>query len=98
MTPLYAIRTARTRDLEALMTICLSWDKAPAKRDPALLRELLTQALGDDDSTIYLALRGHETVGFAGEPRLKSCTAYPASTSKVLCSRRWSRSAATGAM
>ena len=47
------------------MTICLSWDGAPAKRDPALLRELLEQALGDDDSTIYLALRGEQTVGFA---------------------------------
>ena len=66
MTPLvYAIRTARTRDLEALFEICLSWDGAPARHNPALLRELLTQALGDDDSTIYLALRGDTTVGFA---------------------------------
>ena len=65
MTPLYTIRTARTRDLEALMAICLSWDGAPAKRDPALLRELLTQALGDDDSTLYLALRDSACVGFA---------------------------------
>ena len=64
-TPIYAIRTARTRDLEALVEICLSWDGAPAKRNPGLLRELLEQALGDDDSTIYLALRDSVCVGFA---------------------------------
>lgn len=63
--PVYAIRTARTRDLEALVGICLSWDGAPARGNPALLRELLAQALSDDDSTIYLALRGAQTVGFA---------------------------------
>ena len=63
--PVYTIRSARARDLEALMGICLSWDGAPARRNPALLRELLTQALGDDDSTIYLALRDAACVGFA---------------------------------
>ncbi len=59
------IRTAKKRDLEALFQICLSWEGAPAARDPGLLRELLEQALGDDDSTIYLALDGDHSLGFA---------------------------------
>ena len=59
------IRSAKKRDLEALVQICLAWTGAPAAQNPALLRELLEQALGDDDSTIYLALNGETTVGFA---------------------------------
>jgi GNAT superfamily N-acetyltransferase len=59
------IRSAKKRDLEALVEICLAWTGAPAAHNPALLRELLEQALGDDDSTIYLALNGETTVGFA---------------------------------
>jgi GNAT superfamily N-acetyltransferase len=59
------IRTAKKRDLETLVQLCLSWQGAPAARDPALLRELLEQALGDDDSTMYLARRGDSSLGFA---------------------------------
>jgi GNAT superfamily N-acetyltransferase len=59
------IRTAKKRDLEALVSVCLAWEGAPAAADPVLLRELLDQALGDDDSTIYLALDGDASLGFA---------------------------------
>ncbi|NJK44406.1 MAG: hypothetical protein HC933_09095 [Pleurocapsa sp. SU_196_0] len=59
------IRTAKKRDLEALVGVCLAWEGAPAASDPMLLRELLDQALGDDDSTIYLAQDGDASLGFA---------------------------------
>jgi GNAT superfamily N-acetyltransferase len=62
---MYAIRRARTRDLEALVELCLSWQGAPGASEPARLRELWEQALGDDDSTVYLAFRGDAPVGFA---------------------------------
>ena len=38
------------------MRVCLEWPGAPAARDPRLLRELLEQALSDDDATLYLAV------------------------------------------
>jgi GNAT superfamily N-acetyltransferase len=42
--------------LDDLVRICLQWPGAPAARDPVLLRELLEQALSDDDATMYLAV------------------------------------------
>jgi GNAT superfamily N-acetyltransferase len=59
--------------LDALVRVCLEWPNAPAARDPGLLRQLLEQALSDDDATMYLAVSddpaaesGLETaVGFA---------------------------------
>jgi GNAT superfamily N-acetyltransferase len=59
------IRRARGRDLEALVALCLSWSGAPGASDPERLRELWEQALGDDDSTVYLAFRDLSCVGFA---------------------------------
>lgn len=60
------VRAALRRDLPALMDVCLAWAGAPAARDPATLRELLEQALSDDDATVHLALDGADAVaGFA---------------------------------
>lgn len=59
------IRRALKRDLEALLEVCLAWTGAPAVADPLRLRELLEQALSDDDSTIYLALFQNTVAGFA---------------------------------
>jgi GNAT superfamily N-acetyltransferase len=59
------IRRALKRDLESLHVLCLAWAGAPAARDPARLRELLEQALSDDDSTVYLAFFGEVLIGFA---------------------------------
>jgi GNAT superfamily N-acetyltransferase len=50
------VRTVSRRDLDDLVRICLQWPNAPAAHDPALLRELLEQALSDDDATMYLAV------------------------------------------
>jgi GNAT superfamily N-acetyltransferase len=58
------IRRAMKRDLESLHRLCLAWVGAPAVRDPERLRELLEQALSDDDSTVYLAFT-KDLVGFA---------------------------------
>jgi GNAT superfamily N-acetyltransferase len=59
------IRRAIKRDLESLCRLCLAWTGAPAARDPERLRELLEQALSDDDSTVYLALLQQQPIGFA---------------------------------
>jgi GNAT superfamily N-acetyltransferase len=59
------VRRANKRDLETLMNLCLAWTDAPAKKNPDLLRELLEQALSDDDATMYLAVLTGESVGFA---------------------------------
>ena len=59
------IRTAKKRDLEALYELCLAWPGAPGAAQPERLRELLEQALGDDDSTIYLAGSESRYLGFA---------------------------------
>jgi GNAT superfamily N-acetyltransferase len=61
----FEIRRAFKRDLEALLELCLSWRGAPALSDPARVRELLEQALFDDDSTFHLALESSRIVGFA---------------------------------
>jgi GNAT superfamily N-acetyltransferase len=69
----FTVRTVSRRDLDALVQVCLAWPGAPAARNPGLLRELLEQALSDDDATLYLAVTnplpgesGLETaVGFA---------------------------------
>jgi ribosomal protein S18 acetylase RimI-like enzyme len=58
------IRRALKRDLESLHRLCLAWAGAPAARDPERLRELLEQALSDDDSTVYLAF-APDLLGFA---------------------------------
>jgi GNAT superfamily N-acetyltransferase len=42
--------------LDALVQVCLEWPGAPAAGNPGLLRELLEQALSDDDATLYLAV------------------------------------------
>ncbi len=47
------------------MQLCLAWEGAPAARDPVRLRELLEQALTDDDSTVYLAFVGVQLLGFS---------------------------------
>jgi GNAT superfamily N-acetyltransferase len=52
------VRPVSRRDLDALMRVCLEWPGAPAAGDPGLLRELLEQALSDDDATLYLAVTG----------------------------------------
>jgi GNAT superfamily N-acetyltransferase len=59
------VRRASKRDLETLVALCLAWTAAPAKRNPELLRELLEQALSDDDATMYLAVLDGDSVGFA---------------------------------
>ncbi len=59
------VRRANKRDLETLMSLCLAWTDAPAKKNPDLLRELLEQALSDDDATMYLAVLNGVSVGFA---------------------------------
>jgi GNAT superfamily N-acetyltransferase len=59
------VRTVSRRDLDALVQLCLTWPGAPAARDPGLLRELLEQALSDDDATLYLAICAGNAVGFA---------------------------------
>jgi GNAT superfamily N-acetyltransferase len=59
------VRRANKRDLETLMDLCLAWTDAPARRDPERLRELLEQALSDDDATMYLALLDGVSLGFA---------------------------------
>ncbi len=59
------VRRANKRDLETLMNLCLAWTNAPARRDPERLRELLEQALSDDDATMYLAMLNGASVGFA---------------------------------
>jgi GNAT superfamily N-acetyltransferase len=58
--------------LDALVQVCLAWPGAPAARNPGLLRELLEQALSDDDATLYLAVSGEpsgssleQALGFA---------------------------------
>ena len=48
----FTVRTASRRDLDALVRVCLAWQGAPAARNPGLLRELLEQALSDDDATL----------------------------------------------
>jgi GNAT superfamily N-acetyltransferase len=59
------VRRASNRDLETLMDLCLGWTDAPAVQNPQLLRELLTQALSDDDATMYLAILDGSSLGFA---------------------------------
>lgn len=65
MLPSFEIRRALKRDLESWLGLCLAWTGAPAQQDPVRLRELLEQALSDDDSTVYLAFLEAELVGFA---------------------------------
>jgi GNAT superfamily N-acetyltransferase len=57
----FTVRTVSRRDLDALVRVCLAWPGAPAARDPGLLRELLEQALSDDDATLYLAVSGESS-------------------------------------
>lgn len=59
------VRRATRRDLGALLELCAGWQAAPASSDPVRLRELLEQALSDDDATFYLALGGEVGLGFA---------------------------------
>jgi GNAT superfamily N-acetyltransferase len=68
----FTVRTVSRRDLDALVQVCLEWPGAPAASDPGLLRELLEQALSDDDATLYLAVSGEpsglgleQALGFA---------------------------------
>jgi GNAT superfamily N-acetyltransferase len=63
----FTVRTVSRRDLDALVRLCLEWPNAPAARDPGLLRQLLEQALSDDDATMYLAVSGllETALGFA---------------------------------
>jgi GNAT superfamily N-acetyltransferase len=68
----FTVRTVSRRDLDALVQVCLAWPGAPAARNPGLLRELLEQALSDDDATLYLAVSGEpsgssleQALGFA---------------------------------
>ncbi len=62
---MFAIRRALKRDLDSLLEVCLAWQGAPAVANPQRLRELLEQALSDDDSTIYLAFTDSVVAGFA---------------------------------
>jgi ribosomal protein S18 acetylase RimI-like enzyme len=68
----FSVRTVSRRDLNELERLCLTWPGAPAARDPELLRELLEQALSDDDATMYLAVADktagqplEQAIGFA---------------------------------
>jgi ribosomal protein S18 acetylase RimI-like enzyme len=69
----FVVRTVSRRDLNELVRLCLTWPGAPAARDPELLRELLEQALSDDDATMYLAVTNQgpdqvaleQAIGFA---------------------------------
>ena len=55
--------------MDALVQVCLEWPGAPAASNPGLLRELLEQALSDDDATLYLAVSG-EPAGLGLEQAL----------------------------
>jgi GNAT superfamily N-acetyltransferase len=59
------VRRATRRDLDTLLELCAGWQAAPASSDPARLRDLLEQALSDDDATFYLAFADHLALGFA---------------------------------
>ncbi len=61
----FLIRRSLKRDLNILLEVCLTWRGAPAAAHPLRLRELLEQALSDDDSTIYLAFADGLVAGFA---------------------------------
>ena len=70
----FTVRAVSRRDLDALVRVCLEWPNAPAARDPDLLRQLLEQALSDDDASMYLAVSvqdlpepsvSEQAVGFA---------------------------------
>jgi GNAT superfamily N-acetyltransferase len=63
--PIFEIRRALKRDLEALLGLCLAWQGIPAAADPRRLRELLEQALFDDDSSVYLAFFEAQLIGFS---------------------------------
>ena len=54
--------------MDDLVRICLQWPGAPAARDPGSLRQLLEQALSDDDATMYLAVDG--------EPELETALGF----------------------
>jgi ribosomal protein S18 acetylase RimI-like enzyme len=56
----FVVRTVSRRDLNELERLCLTWPGAPAARDPELLRNLLEQALSDDDATMYLAVANQQ--------------------------------------
>lgn len=61
-----SVRRAARRDLGTLLELCSGWKGAPASGDPARLRELLEQALSDDDATFYLAFEAEgSALGFA---------------------------------
>ena len=66
----FTVRTASRRDLDALVRVCLDWPGAPAASNPSLLRELLEQALSDDDATLYLAVSGGSPDGLGLERAL----------------------------
>jgi GNAT superfamily N-acetyltransferase len=60
------VHRATRRDLDALLELCVGWKGAPASTDPVRLRDLLEQALSDDDATFYLAFEGErQALGFA---------------------------------
>ncbi len=66
----FTVRTVLRRDLDALVQVCLEWPGAPAASNPGLLRELLEQALSDDDATLYLAVSGEPSDGLGLEQAL----------------------------
>jgi GNAT superfamily N-acetyltransferase len=68
----FTVRTVSRRDLDALVQVCLEWPGAPAASNPGLLRELLEQALSDDDATLYLAV----TNPSPGESGLESAVGF----------------------
>jgi GNAT superfamily N-acetyltransferase len=60
------VRRATRRDLDTLLELCAGWQAAPASSDPVRLRDLLEQALSDDDATFYLAFEDQRlALGFA---------------------------------
>jgi GNAT superfamily N-acetyltransferase len=67
----FTVRTVSRRDLDALVQVCLEWSGAPAASNPSLLRELLEQALSDDDATLYLAVSGEPS-----EPGLEQALGF----------------------
>ncbi|GEM48995.1 GNAT family N-acetyltransferase [Deinococcus cellulosilyticus] len=58
------IRLANRKDSQKLTELCLEWEGAPATQNPELLEELWFQTLTDDDSSVYIAQKESQLLGF----------------------------------
>ncbi|HWG85459.1 MAG TPA: GNAT family N-acetyltransferase [Deinococcales bacterium] len=59
------VRRASLNDLDEIAQICLTWEKAPASKNPVQLGKFLSEALADPDAMWYLAEVDGKPVGFA---------------------------------